>query len=449
MNTAFRLANLEKMALLHRHLYGKDAASLPELMENIAKDSAQAKKLQGLFQGVSLKGLHASSAEMGALGYFKPNLESKLQAVSAAEANHYREFVRRYSEFWKEYFDPIGIRFRKTEKGMKAEICILPLIENSIYNGVKSLIAQRPAKHSITTIDGETLSLAATLELAATKPFRRDDTQLKLLNHLTGNVQLHVLDDNPTVDFESSAVLENVTRGRARPDVLIGAVAWSLFHPLRATFEAKDQTGAGAVLRALQEASQTNSRWQTSFAYDYQFNGKKITVFVLNIAGIITFRFHAWTEANQIHLTTTREYAERFIAGKKQSIAHNGNVLAIYRPNQILRERSALVQSNAEAMQRACFAHLGTAKLAAILFPLENMADALEKNYGLRPVCPVGGKYIIKSGAPEHDLLGTPTAAHADLAAAEALLKDFFSTNQLRIQFEFTEHGIMTEIETQ
>ncbi len=166
------------------------------------------------------------------------------------------------------------------------------------------------------------------------------------------------------------------------------------------------------------------------------------------MAGIVTFRFHTWTEGNQIHLATTRDYAERFLSGKRQTTIRRANVLGIYRPSQIIRERSLLVQGHAEATQRGCFAHLGTVKMASHLFPGEDMTAALEKHYGFRPVCPVGGTYAIKDGKPVHTLLGEPGLARVDFSAIEVLLRDFFATQECSVDFKFTPHGIMTEIET-
>ncbi|MFZ5630252.1 MAG: hypothetical protein ACOY5B_14065 [Spirochaetota bacterium] len=448
MNTAFRLANLEKLALFHRHLYGKNAENTGSLLAAVAKDKAQLQKLTRQFSGLELRGLRAYSPAMGSLGFLKPNLEAELKTVTAGEANHYREFVRRYSEFWREYFDPIGIRFKKTQAGMKAEICILPLIENSIYDTIRRVLAQKLQQHRITTIPGETLSLSATLELNNTRPFRSAGDGLEFVENLTGNVQLHVLDENPTVDFESGVLFEEFTRRRARPDILAGAIAWSLFHPLRLSIEARDSASAEALVRGLRSVSRNHSRWQTSFAYDYQYSGKTVTVFVVNIAQIVTFRFHTWIDGNQIHMTTTRDYAERFLSAKPQVTMRRGNVVGIYRPSEIRREKGVLVQGNAEAMQRSCFAHLGTVKLTSLVFPGEDLPSAFEKQYGFRPVCPVGGSYVVKDGNPSHTKLGTPAMAHNDFSAVETLLRDFFATQEFSVQFQFTPHGIMTEIET-
>lgn len=448
METAFRLAQAEKLILLHQHVYGKLPGSSEELISGVATDAEGEKNLRVLLKGIKIEGFRALDPSMGSLGFLKPNLESPLKLVSEREAKGYRDFVERYSNFWREYFDPIGIRFKKKSEGIKIDICILPLIENSIYNQVKALLGGAPQKHTITSMQGETLSLAARIGLDTVKILRNSSTDLKLLDAITGNLQIHGLDNYPTIDFEPGFVAAELMRGRARPDVLIGVLAWSLFHPLRATVEAKDATGAQSVLATLRGFGHLRDRWTNLDIYDYEHGGKKITVFSLNIARIITFRFHTWIDGRNIHVTSTRDYAEKFLDAKKETQTITGNLVALYRPVQINREKPHIVQGNAEVIQKGCLAHLGTVKLASLVFPGEDAAVAFSKRYGMKPVCPAGGNYAVKDGRPSHSIFGTHAVSHINMKIVEELFADFFSTQEFKLQFEFTPHGIMSSIET-
>ncbi len=448
METAFRLAQAEKLILLHQHAYGKLPRSTEELIAAVAIDADAETQLRGLLKDIRLDGFRAIHANMGSLGFLKPNLETPLNFVTTREAKGYTDFVERYSNFWREYFDPIGIRFKKKSEGIKIDICILPLIENSIYNQVKALLGGAPQKHAITSMPGETLSLAARIGLDTLKILRNSGADLKLLDAVTGNVQIHGLDNYPTIDFDPGFVADELLRGRARPDALIGVLAWSLFHPLRATVEARDAAAADSVIATLRGFSHYRSRWQSFDAYDYDYKGKKITVISLNIARIITFRFHTWTDGRHIHVTSTRDYAEKFLDAEKTTQTIAGNLVALYRPAQINREKPHIVQGNGELIQKGCLAHLGTVKLAAVVFPGEDAATAFAKRYGLKPVCPAGGSYTIKDGRPRHSIFGTHAVSHINMKIAEELFADFFSTQEFKLQFEFTPHGIMSSIET-
>jgi len=448
METAFRLAQAEKLILLHQHAYGKLPRSLDELVAAVATDAEAEAQLRAFLKGIRVEGFRAVDPAMGSLGFLRPNLESAVKFASKREAKGYTDFVERYSNFWREYFDPIGIRFQKKSEGIKIDICILPLIENTIYNQVKALLGGAPQKHTITSMQGETLSLAARIGLDTVKLLRNTNDDLKLLDAVTGNLQIHGLDNYPTIDFDPGFVAGELMRGRARPDVLIGVLAWSLFHPLRATIETRDAAAAQSVLAALRGLSHYRSRWQSYDTYDYDHHGRKISVFSLNIARIITFRFHAWIDGKNIHVTSTRDYAEKFIDAQKETQTISGNLVALYRPAQINREKPHIVQGNAEIIQKGCLAHLGTVKLAAAVFPGEDAVEALNKRYGLKPVCPAGGNYTVKEGRPQHSLFGTHAVSHINMKIIEELFADFFSTQEFKLQFEFTPYGIMSSIET-
>lgn len=450
MQTAFQLAQVEKLILLHQHAYGKTAANIDELIQNTALDEKNATGMREAFAGIRVNGFRAEHPELGTLGFLKPNLETTLSKVSTTEAEGYSRFVESYSNFWREYFDPIGIRFKKKDSGIKIEICILPLIENSIYNQIKMMLGGAPSTHAISSMQGETLSLAARLNLDSIRGFGLiAHDQGKSAMNLTGNVQLHGFDNFPTIDFEPTLIMRELTRGRSRPDVFFGLLAWSLFHPLRLAVETKSGVDAENLIALAQGMlEQKNRRHREYSSYEYTHNGKKITVFVLNFFRTLTFRFHAWVDGKTIQVTSTREYAEKFIDAKKETQNQKGNLVALYRPAQIVREKAAIVQGNAENIQRGCLAHLGTINLAAVIFPDEDATEAIQKRYGFKPVCPAGGKYSVKKGNPTHSIFGTHQASRTDMKAIEELFADFFSTEEFRLNFEFTPHGIMTSIET-
>lgn len=448
MEVAILLAQLEKLILLHQHAYGKTAADIDELIVNTALDARSEKELRQAFAGMRVNGFRAEHPELGTLGFLKPNLESPLKRATRAEADGYNDFVRRYTEFWREYFDPIGIRLKKKPNGIKLEICILPLIENSIYNQVTQFMGGKPATHTITSMPGETLSLAAKINPAMLQSMRMVKKEAELLDGLTGSIQVHGLDNYPTIDFNPGMIFAELTRGRMRSDALFGVLAWSLFHPLRASLECVDAAAADSLLATLKGMSHYQSRRRMYDTYDYTYNGKKITVFVLDFFRTITFRFHTWVDGKTIHVTSTRDYAEKFLDAKKETQTQRGNMVMLYRPAQIKNEKPVIVQSNAENVQKGCLAHLGTVKLAATVFPGEDSAEALSSRYGFKLVCPAGGTYSMQRGNPTHSMFGTRAVTHTDMKAIEELFADFFSTEEFRLNFEFTQHGIMTSIET-
>ena len=101
----------------------------------------------------------ASSATFGPLARMKPlsAQASSLARVTAAEAAAYERYRENYTRFWSRFFDPIALRFDTAADGSHAlTTFILPLIENSAYDTLRSTFAapdQRPSASSVPLFD--------------------------------------------------------------------------------------------------------------------------------------------------------------------------------------------------------------------------------------------------------------------------------------------------------
>ncbi|MFZ2961139.1 MAG: hypothetical protein WA705_30030 [Candidatus Ozemobacteraceae bacterium] len=80
----------------------------------------------------------------GRLRFITPILDAPPTMVSAAERTDYEAFVNEYNTYWSKFFDPVGIRGVMATGTVELETCILPLIENSLYNGFKLLSGGEP-----------------------------------------------------------------------------------------------------------------------------------------------------------------------------------------------------------------------------------------------------------------------------------------------------------------
>jgi hypothetical protein len=76
-------------------------------------------------------------------GLLTPVGEVPLERVTSEEAEQYKAFVENYNRYWTRFFDPIGIRI-KMGKDIRIQTCILPLIENSWYDGLAAFSGRTP-----------------------------------------------------------------------------------------------------------------------------------------------------------------------------------------------------------------------------------------------------------------------------------------------------------------
>lgn len=73
-----------------------------------------------------------------------PNVETPVAKVTGAEADDYLAFVEDYNRYWRVYFDPVALRLKVTPEQYRVETIILPLIDNSVYTSLASVLGGRP-----------------------------------------------------------------------------------------------------------------------------------------------------------------------------------------------------------------------------------------------------------------------------------------------------------------
>lgn len=93
---------------------------------------------------LSENGLLAACSHHGHPESMIPCCELPLKSVGHGEAAEYRQFVENYSQYWSTFFDPIAIRIQLEPKRTRIETIILPLINNSIYQGLASMLGGAP-----------------------------------------------------------------------------------------------------------------------------------------------------------------------------------------------------------------------------------------------------------------------------------------------------------------
>jgi hypothetical protein len=85
----------------------------------------------------------ASSERYGRIGYLTPIIEMTVDKVTAREETDYNRFRDRYQDYWRRYFDPIGMRVT-VGRDIALSVTILPLIDNSGYDQMKVFAGGKP-----------------------------------------------------------------------------------------------------------------------------------------------------------------------------------------------------------------------------------------------------------------------------------------------------------------
>jgi hypothetical protein len=82
-------------------------------------------------------GVLASS--YGTLGFLTPIAEIALTKVTSAEADAYNRWRNGYQQNWRQFFDPVAIRFSMGPRRLSAEVTVMPLIAGTDYRRYISL----------------------------------------------------------------------------------------------------------------------------------------------------------------------------------------------------------------------------------------------------------------------------------------------------------------------
>ena len=82
---------------------------------------------------IQMTGSGPVSSAYGALDFLTPIAEIPLAKVTQAEADAYNRWRDGYQQNWRQYFDPIAVRFSVAARRLSAEVSVMPLIAGTDY----------------------------------------------------------------------------------------------------------------------------------------------------------------------------------------------------------------------------------------------------------------------------------------------------------------------------
>ncbi len=139
MHEKARLQTVAYAALLRTYDGAQKPASVNSLVE--------AGYLPAVFSGYDITidddGVPISGA-YGALPRMDSIWSVPVTHATETEARAYENYRNAYARFWTRFFDPIAIRIEQEQDELIATTFILPLVENSLYQGARSLINADP-----------------------------------------------------------------------------------------------------------------------------------------------------------------------------------------------------------------------------------------------------------------------------------------------------------------
>jgi hypothetical protein len=404
------------------------------------------------------------------LQYCTPISSISLDMVADVEAKDYKQFVQRYSRYWSRFFDPIGIRLRLGDS-IEAETCILPLIENSMYNQLREIIGGEPVRLNSQVMTDHTV-VSITSKLGAESEQVRG-IQKKLqeeISFVSPDISKWI-GENFSVAFYDSDVLFTFAEDglgmfgawiNLRGQIMFGLIASSVNLPVYSIIELKDEelakTSIRRIVRGLQwkYASQNRGGFFSFGMEPYSSEGYKeyeINTVALQLL-MIKFRLHYAIASKRLIISTKRYVLEEVLDSLEgmQAAETTANLWLKVQPRSFNLLRPITRIGWQERMRNACLRNIEPVR---VLVECHNATDQTlnevsRKVEGVSLRCPCGGNYVHDT---QRDIVYCSVHGNnsfprqpEQMTEDEGLFNFINRMIDFSVQFKFTEEGIMTKL---
>ena len=445
-----RMIEMLGAALLYRH----DEHAAPTDLAALQKAGYLSPKKD--YAGIALEpDGQPRSATYGRLTDFTPLLSVPVQNATPQEADSYKEYRENYTRYWRRYFDPIAMRLDDTgDAGLELTTFILPLLDHSLYNGLKEMLVVDPAHPMRMPVMTPPPPAMISLNLSE-KSWRefiydllqkRGDDISPLLAHAVNGigtgVHLAIHDSNPILAFGSGEMLAlGADMGNNVNNMIwIQAVVSLLTRPCTAAFELQDI----AAVRQLLESGGLGTFYDS--VSSYRLEGRDAWVYKIDIEGIVTIRLKVEIAGNYLLVHNIPWTPELSIADDLR--ATSPAVELTLHPPRATTQFGAMFTAAQERLRAAAFSGMGD--LLPFLLNGESVDDAVathERLLGFAPRHPSGGAWTFDGDTLASTQFGTPAQprqpGHTEGDTRFGALQNI---RDLRVALQFEGTGLRTRI---
>lgn len=379
--------------------------------------------------------------------------------ATEAEAEAYGSYVENYSRFWRRYFDPIAVRLDDTaDGGLAIETFILPLLDSSMYDGVRSVLGtakSAPLLH-VPRLEPTPVALVS-LNLSEHvwrdmlgDMFRRGagDTASAALDQLGPAVHVMVHDSDPVIAFGSGDLLGlgGQVGGRGREVFGVPLLVSLLTRPVTIAVELADpepvrqflEMGALRRLIPWQREPGGQAEW-------YQIGDKDAWVLGMGFMGVgIRFRFQI---QDSYLFISNLPWIERVQVTGIEPAATQAVEVRL-RPDLVQTQLAAMFTAAQERQRAAALGGMGYLEPFAELGM--GMDEALAEHrrlLGFSPWHPAPGKWLVENG----QLVSSMYGQHERSRQPEFRTNDggfglLQGVSDLRLGLQFEDEGLRTRV---
>lgn len=353
----------------------------------------------------------AQSAAYGPMDRLRTLQEVPVERVTPAEAEAYEQYVDRYSQYWRQFFDPIAIRLNDTAAGaLELETFILPLIDSSIYNNLRTMLLTHEDDQPLEVPrlqPSPILQFSANLREEAWQRTAKDFSYFfqryagaspALLDDLGPSLHLAIFDADPVIALGSGDLMgafgSNILRA-GRNGMIMAPIALSLLtRPCTILVETQDAERTARFLR--QSAGgrfRANNDREFNISF-YQIDNRDAWVWTLDVLGVVKLRFGLEVTDKYLVIRNIPWSNKDRVVGTTKAPLHSAGVTVS--PAACRLQLPGLFASAADQERRSVIRGLGR------LYPLVlsgvadvNSADKQHQRlFGFRPLHPQSGQWL-------------------------------------------------------
>ena len=245
----------------------------------------------------------------GTLPEMRTLRDDPLQKVTPEEAKAYKQYVDNYSRYWRRFFDPIAIRLDEigTDQ-LELQTFILPLVDNSIYNGLRTTLAHQDDETSLNIPIFEpkpVVQFSASLNETAWEQIagnfsgfflRYSGASPAMLDDFGPGVHVAIFDADPIIALGSGDVFGafggNLMRGGGNQMMMAPVALSMLTRPCSIMVETKSPERTAQYLRQAAMGGGRSSRTGGSFNISFaQVGDRDEWVWTLDLFGVAKLRY--------------------------------------------------------------------------------------------------------------------------------------------------------------
>lgn len=446
--------------LMFRAEQGRAPGSVDELVESRDLTLSDMRCPDG--GTYSLDGATPVCSVHGRQRFLKPNLEIAVDRVAPEEAEAYAAFREGYTNYWRRYVDPVGVRMRVND-AIDVEATVLPLVENSAYRSAFSALgaggvslARPQAPDAVATFDvklppdaREKADLASDLDWLFGK-----EGSAALARGLGDRVSVQVADAAPAVATDLSGAFGAPTGSQFDDFLFLAPVFASLVLPTGVVAPVGDRASLDAALAALRAnvagGGVKSDGWFGVDGYQLVQGGAR-TVEAVTVR-LFAFRWRVYyaVVGDRFVLATDRALLDS-LATAAPSGPGTGALRLELAPSRWKRLAPSLGLAYEEDARGVCLANVAWLDALRGAFPkpprdLDPEALAL---FGTTFACPDGGRYVVgASGGVQCSLHGTREAPRQGPRPQPGSPAAFMleAVRRLEATLTFTSDGLTTHV---